>query len=65
MFSACGTSDFLCPVEKTCIPDSWKCDRYHDCSDGADEVGCKLLPYMGYIYIYRVYVLYIQYWCYI
>lgn len=33
--------EFQCSSTKQCIPNSWRCDGEHDCSDSSDEKNCK------------------------
>jgi hypothetical protein len=35
----CLTSEFEC-ADKSCIPQSKKCDQSRDCNDGSDEFDC-------------------------
>lgn len=42
--TACRTGLFGC--DNKCIPSYRKCDRYIDCTDGADEVACDILTSM-------------------
>ena len=33
----CRSDQFACANQEKCIPASYRCDRYPDCSDGSDE----------------------------
>ena len=37
----CEAGQFLCDVEKRCIPDSIHCDGTEHCADGSDENACS------------------------
>ena len=39
----CDEDEFLCPNDAYphCIPHSYLCDSYDDCSDGYDELNCS------------------------
>lgn len=39
----CTNSEFECPNERKCIPQSYVCDRINDCADGTDESFCQSL----------------------
>uniref|UniRef100_A0A8C9T919 Low density lipoprotein receptor-related protein 2a n=1 Tax=Scleropages formosus TaxID=113540 RepID=A0A8C9T919_SCLFO len=39
----CSSEQFTC-TNGACIPRAYRCDRLPDCSDGADETGCRKLP---------------------
>ena len=36
---SCSSSEYTCS-DGACIPDSWVCDGYYDCSGGDDEDFC-------------------------
>ena len=37
--TGCNRNQFACSDGK-CIPERYRCDRRHDCSDMSDEFGC-------------------------
>lgn len=38
--ATCPATNFQCH-DKSCIPNSWKCDGDNDCGDNGDEVNCN------------------------
>ncbi|XP_071503079.1 MAM and LDL-receptor class A domain-containing protein 1-like [Diadema antillarum] len=39
LYAICDGNSFQCSNDE-CIPASWRCDGWSDCSDGSDEFGC-------------------------
>ena len=39
----CSSNQFACS-NGNCVPSTYQCDRYNDCADNSDEVGCGMLP---------------------
>ncbi|KAL5491243.1 hypothetical protein EMCRGX_G016491 [Ephydatia muelleri] len=35
----CSSNQFACS-NGNCVPSEYQCDRYNDCADNSDEVGC-------------------------
>ena len=40
----CLSDQFACS-NGNCVPTSYRCDRYNDCADNSDEVGCGKSSY--------------------
>lgn len=40
---SCDHTEFKCPRERKCIPQSAVCNEFRDCEDGADEANCAAL----------------------
>lgn len=37
---SCGNNEYLCPTEKWCIPQTWRCNGVAECANGEDEKLC-------------------------
>jgi hypothetical protein len=38
---SCGNDEYLCPIEKWCIPQTWHCNGVSECVNGEDEKLCE------------------------